>query len=288
MTTQNQVAAVEPASPSGRALSEGEIERAIADVRNLGYAKIEGFLPPDALALQQASLRKQVEAHRGADYPGYSELRPEDEQVFNLQNKDRVFLEPLGNVGLERILMAFLNDPYYATLPEDVPNYIMGEYIARASGTPLKLHIDAWMPAPGPQTWMMQFAIALDDRGPENGCTLVVPGSHLSGRFTERDYEGALPISMAAGDAAVWDSRLWHGALSNSSGRQAWTLIATLQRWWVKPRFDITGGLPPAIFDALSPRQKALLGFCSRPPRDEFAGTNTKQGYDALPDDLED
>ena len=283
MTTPSPSAALDATAPKTRALSEAEVERAIADLRNLGYAKIEGFLSAEALAEQKAALARQVEAHRGASYPGYSELRPEDEQVFNLQNKDRLFLEPLGNAGLERVLMAFLNDPYYPALPADAPNYILGEYIARASGTPLKLHIDAWMPAPGPQTWMIQLAIALDERGPENGCTLLVPGSHLSGRYSERDYAGATPVPMAAGDAALWDSRLWHGALPNRSGRQAWSLIATLQRWWVKPRFDITGGLPPAIFEALSERQKALLGFCSQPPRDEFAGTNAKQGYDAIP-----
>ena len=184
--------ATEPAAiPQARDLSEAEIERCVTDIGILGYAKIEGFLPPDALADQRARLYQQVEALRGANYPGYSEFRPEDEQVFNLQNKDKAFIDLLGAPGLERVIMAFLNDPYYPALPQDAPNYILGEYIARASGTPLKLHIDAWMPAPGPDTWMMQLAIALDDRGEDNGCTLVVPGSHRSGSYTVRDYEGA-------------------------------------------------------------------------------------------------
>ena len=283
MMAMTQMAMVSATAPQPRDLSEAEIDRCIADIGILGYSKIEGFLPPDALADQQARLHRQVEAHRGAAYPGYSEFRPEDEQVFNLQNKEKAFLDPLGAPGLERILMAFLSDPHYPALPADAPNYILGEYIARASGTPLKLHIDAWMAAPGPATWMMQLAIALDDRTEANGCSLVVPGSHRSGSLSERDYKGTTPLPMKAGDAALWDSRLWHGALPNTSGRQAWSLIATLQRWWVKPRFDTTASLPGEIYDQLSDRQKALLGFCCRPPRDEFTGTNTRQGYEALP-----
>ena len=136
-------------------------------------------------------------------------------------------------------------------------------------------------------TWMMQAAIALDNRDEANGCSLVVPGSHLSGCYSDRDYQGALPVPMRAGDVALWDSRLWHGARPNTSGGpQAWTLIATLQRWWVKPRFDITSGLPAAIYAELSDSQKALLGFCCEPPKDEFHGTNTRQGYDGLPESL--
>ena len=284
MTANTLATSSETAKAMSRAIPQNEIEACIADLGILGYAKIPGFLPPDALESIRAKLQQQIDAHRGARYPGYTEFRPEDEQVFNLQNKDTAFLDLLGNPGLEQIFMASLNDPYYSALPAEVPNYILGEYIARASGTPLRLHIDAWMPAPGPQTWMMQFAIALDDRDDDNGCTLIVPGSHLSGTYTVRDYEGAVPLPLRAGDAALWDSRLWHGARSNQGAPQAWSLIATLQRWWVKPRFDITGGLPSDIFAALSERQKSLLGFCCRPPRDEFEGTNARQGYDAIPE----
>lgn len=276
-------AGCEAAAADYRPLDGAEIESHVAALDTQGYTKIEDFVAPHRVAELRKLLTQQLDALGDANYPGYSELRPDDKQVFNLQNKDARFLDPLSAPAIERILMAKLNDPYYPAIPADAPNYILGEYIARASGRPLRMHIDAWMPAPGPNTWMMQLAVALDDRDEANGCTTVVPGSHLSGAYSDRDYPNPVTLPAKAGDVMLWDSRLWHGALANRTDRKAWALVATLQRWWVKPRFDITAGLPAAVYARLGERQRALLGFCAQPPRDETQGTNTRQGYDVLP-----
>ena len=129
---------------------------------------------------------------------------------------------------------------------------------------------------------MTQLAIALEDRGIEEGCSIVVPRSHRSGTFTDRESKDTVSVPLKAGDAVLWDSRLWHGAHARTAARPGWALIATFQRWWVKPRFDITGSLPPEIYRQLTDRQKALLGFCSIPPLDEHHGAQ-KKGYGDLP-----
>lgn len=254
----------------------------VEDLNILGYAKISQALSEDALAELRSCLAFHAKRCEGRVYPGYTAVRPDDPQIFNLQNKDRCFIDALGQQTLEKVLMAKLNDAYYTSIPADCPNYILGEYIARSSGAPLRLHIDSWMPATGTETWMMQAAIALEDRDCDDGCTVVVPGSHLSGKFTERNYKKLTPIPLKAGDIALWDSRLWHGALPIKNPGKVWVLIATFQRWWVKPRFDMVRGLPPEIEVTLSKRQKALLGFCSQPPVDENSGTDARQGYDSL------
>ena len=86
-----------------------------------------------------------------------------------------------------------------------------------------------------------------------------------------------------AGDVYVWDSRIWHGAGPNPGEGTRWSLIATYCRWWLKQMFDITGTLPQSVYDTLTDRQKAVMGFCSIPWSSETQGIDMKRGYDELP-----
>jgi ectoine hydroxylase-related dioxygenase (phytanoyl-CoA dioxygenase family) len=128
----------------------------------------------------------------------------------------------------------------------------------------------------------MQFAFVLEDTDEMNGCTVVIPGSHQSGEYTDRDMKKRLPVTAKAGDLICWDSRLWHGTLPNKSNRSRWVLMATLGMWWIKPSMDITRNLPEKIYSGLTNRQKVLLGYCSIPPINEFERTNTKCGHDFI------
>ena len=184
--------------------------------------------------------------------------------------------------------MAKLNDPYYRFLPPDTPNYILNYYNARSSGLALDLHIDSQVPNPGEFTWAMQVVFMLDDMNEENGCTVVVPGSHLSGRYTDREFMNVKHLNAKAGDLVIWDSRLWHGTTENKTGAARWALIATMTQWWVKQSMDITRSLPEDIYQKLSNEQKALLGFCSIPPVDDKIRINTKCGYDFLKPSVKD
>jgi len=243
----------------------------------LGYTMIPGFLDPDraeGLRSRAIELHAEVKAT-----PGRAAPRPELEGVVpNLQNYDRMFIDILSDVRLEALLMPRLNDPYYAPIPADAPNYILGELIARSSTKALPLHLDSWMPAAGNQTWMVQVVFALEDRDEAEGCSVVVPGSHQSGSYPDRQLETVHPVPVRTGDLVIWDSRLWHASRDRTSARPGWIVLATFQRWWVKPRFDIPGGVPDAIYASLSDRQKALLGYCSVPPLDDTHGP--KQGYE--------
>tara|TARA_R110002096_G_scaffold94635_6_gene212927 strand:- start:25016 stop:25810 length:795 start_codon:yes stop_codon:yes gene_type:complete len=251
----------------------------INDLNIQGYSIIPGFLQNDEIHNLKSLVINDADELKDKKYPGYSDIRKEDEQIFNLQNKNVDYLNILSAPLIERILMKKLNDEYYPALPDDQPNYILGEYIARTSGAKLRLHIDSWLPALGDNTWMMQVVFALEDRTEEDGCTIVVPGSHLSGKYTDRDYKHVIPLTAKAGDMIVWDSRLWHGAMPCVSKKKSWVLVATFQRWWVKQRFDMPKSLPKSIYKSLSEKQKVLLGCYSIPPADEFAGTNTRAGY---------
>ena len=142
------------------------------------------------------------------------------------------------------------------------------------------------MPQPGRHTNMVQMSFVLEDTNNENGCTHVVPGSHLLGEYSDRSYQNPVPLPAKAGDLLIWDARLWHGSKKNHTGKTRWCIIATFQRWWVKQSFDMPRALPEEIYTKLTNKQKALLGFCTIPPLDEKDRRTRAIKYSDLPDSL--
>jgi ectoine hydroxylase-related dioxygenase (phytanoyl-CoA dioxygenase family) len=64
----------------------------------------------------------------------------------------------------------------------------------------------------------------LDDYGPDNGATQLVPGSHQ----TQPEVQGAaLCLAGAAGDVLILDAALLHGATTNHAGLPRRALLAT-------------------------------------------------------------
>ena len=84
----------------------------------------------------------------------------------------------------------------------------------------------------------MQALFALDNSTVNNGATIIVPGSHKSDEYAIQDPINAKYLELDLGDIAVWDSRLWHGALPNQSGQDRWAIVATFTRWWIKQNYQ--------------------------------------------------
>ncbi|HEV3473271.1 MAG TPA: phytanoyl-CoA dioxygenase family protein, partial [Actinomycetota bacterium] len=215
-------------------------------------------------------------------------LNRDQPTVYSLQSKEIFFLDVLFEADvLQAVLTHFLNDRWYKQIPEGEPNYILRSYIARSSNKKLPMHIDSFVPYQGAHPFIMQCSIILEDQSAENGCTIVVPGSHLSGEYTTQEAASrAIPLESEKGDVVIWDSRLWHGTTENASGATRWAMIATYCRWWVKQHFNIPYTLPQDIYAQLTDSQKAVLGFCSIPPLDETERIDLKSGYDALLPDV--
>lgn len=281
-------------------LKDAQLSRTIPDEEKIqankeldayGFASVPGFLTPETLS-QLLTLTEQqylsLNAEQKVQYKGVPARDKDDKILYNLHNIDRLYLDLLVTPFVRDIAMGRLNDPYYRFLPADVPNYVLQYYNARSSGERLDLHIDSYMPFPGDRTNMMQFVFLLEDSTVDNGCTVVVPGSHKSGHYTDRDLKNVKPLTGKAGDLIFWDSRLWHGTLENVTKRSRWALIATLGQWWVKPSMDIVRGMNDTIYRQCSDEQKQLLGFCAIPPVNEFERNNTKCGYDFLKPSVKD
>ena len=192
-------------------LSSQELIQALFEIETYGYTNIRKYLEWDSVC----NLKKLVEVEYLKNtelgikkYPGAPDRDVYDKIIYNVQNLDHVFIELLTTKFIKSIATKFLNDPYYRFLPNDAPNYILLYYNARSSGSALDLHIDSHVPFIGSKPTMMQFVILLEDSTPQNGCTVVVPGSHQSGHYTNRELKNVYELTGEAGDLFLWDSRL--------------------------------------------------------------------------------
>jgi len=271
----------------------GKIEtmQALDEIETYGYSKIKNYLDLDSISTLKDLVEGQYLKNIKSGLKGYSgvpERDANDKILYNLHNLDKVFIDLLTTEFIKSIATVFLNDPHYRFLPNDVPNYVLHYYNARSSGNALDLHIDSFLPFISSKPTMMQFVVLLEDSTPQNGCTIVVPGSHQSGRYTNRGLKKVEELTGSAGDLFLWDSRLWHGTRENKSKESRWALIITLAMWWIKPALDIPRGMNEKIYTQCTNEQKQLLGFCSIPPIDPIDRVNTKCGYEFLKSSIKD
>jgi hypothetical protein len=212
----------------GRSINDAEMEQHRKCLRSMGYSRIESGLTPHLVKSLLEEVRTQFERHKGSMASVRSEW--DAQWVLNLQNKDKSFIDLLELPIIVSLLKPMLNDPHFRYLPPDDPNYILGQLVARSSLKPLQLHMDAGMLQPGINTTMLQTGFVLEDMDELNGCTLIVPGSHLLGEYSDRDFLHPHPVPAKAGDIVIWDARVWHGSGANNSDGTRWNIVATFQR----------------------------------------------------------
>jgi hypothetical protein len=267
-----------------RKLSEDELATAIAKIEYLAYAVIPEVMSKEVTRhlLNKIDYLYKQSSPIGEN-SGVSTNQLNDKYVYHLQYKDLDFLKILTDENLLELLRPFLNDPFYTQLAPNQFNFLLSFYNARSSVDPLKLHIDNYIPTGGYHPNSMQIVFSLNGQNAHNGATTIVPGSHKMQKYPDREVLGIEQVlECEPGDAIVWDSRLWHGALENVTRADRWSLVATFRPWWAKQNFDPVRGLSEVMFSRLSPQQKALLGFLSLPPKDESEKISLKQGYKDL------
>lgn len=264
-----------------RHLNDAEIARGIEEIRLLGYTVLPDVLDRPLVENLLALVERDKSTGEGA---GTTANQAQDKYVYHLQYRDRLFLDILTEWkgGLD-ILKPFLNDPYYRQLPADVFNFLLGYYNARSSVAALPLHIDNYVPSLGDYPNSMKIVFSLNGQSRQNGATIVVRGSHRAGTLPDRSLTDlAQDLTCNPGDAIIWDSRLWHGALENVTGADRWSLVATFRPWFLKQNYDPVRGMPEEIYAVLTDQQKALCGFLSRPAKDETEKVSPKEGFEGL------
>ena len=135
-------------------------------------------------------------------------------------------------------------------------------------GSPVEWHQD-WAFYPHTNDDLLAVGVAMDDAGLENGCLLVIPGTHKGriydhnqdghfvGAVTEDSFkpDGAVPIELKAGGISLHHVRVLHASAPNRSPRprrlllfqycaiDAWPLMAG-ENFWETYTSSILRGQP--------------------------------------------
>jgi ectoine hydroxylase-related dioxygenase (phytanoyl-CoA dioxygenase family) len=107
---------------------------------------------------------------------------------------------------------------------------------------------------------------AVDEFTEQNGATLLVPGSHLSGERPSEEYlsEAAITAQAPAGSALVFDAMLFHAAGRNASSKDRVGINHQFTRAFFKQQIDYVRALGNDVVRALPERSQQILGWYSR------------------------
>ena len=198
-------------------------------------------------------------------------------QTDNLRNAHAIvgkhphFYEFFLNRPVMQVVRSVLGDDailYDANLRVPMPTG------ARDAAKGFQVHVDREDYTVRPFEGGKHFPMALNvvwcliDFTPENGTTLLWPGSHQSCEVPDRDLraEGSIQVEAPAGAAIIWDAALWHQGGINRSTEPRWTTIAYYQRAWLKGKTDSVRLLPPEAIDNMSDEAKELVGIQTAAP----------------------
>ena len=184
--------------------------------------------------------------------------------ILNPHNQSEIFCKIIFSEIVEKYCKSFLNDPYYRSIPKNMPNYCLNHSIARSSGEDvLTFHRDDRNPPSSTNfTSYLQFGLAIDHVNEDNGCTVCVPKSHLFETYV-KDIRKKKKFNfiLSPGDLIIYDGRLWHGAKKNISNNSRWMFFFGFARWHLKQTYDFTKNVDKKILKKLDLKKILKLGF---------------------------
>jgi ectoine hydroxylase-related dioxygenase (phytanoyl-CoA dioxygenase family) len=241
-------------------------ETALAALEEYGAVIIDDFLSREALHAFNREMDDLLETERGLerDFPNdaiASFFGDAVRHVTGVAGKSKMFVDHV------------LCHPRYLSICDHVllPNCAdyqlnIAHVMERCPGSEAQfLHRDEWVWKRLPKlSDEVQIAslIALTEFTPENGGTLVVPGSHRweEGRYPE-PHE-AVAVGMPAGSAVVYLGSTFHGGGSNRTDAVIRRGIhVSYALGWLRTEENNCLSTPPEVVRGLSPRASELLGF---------------------------
>jgi len=236
-----------------------------------GFTIIEDYLSPDQLRRFREALAPHLGQYRGRNsFEGHT-----TERIYTIVGRGKVFEE----ITADHRLLALLDHclmPHYLLSANHAICIYPGEKAQ-------SLHWDdSFYPFPKPRPAISMSVIgAIDAFTPENGGTVMYPGSHLwddyragdlrdaiaSGRQTE-DTERAIQLAMPAGAICLFQGTLVHGAGANRSNAPRLGFTNHYCEPWARVQENFCLSVPKETVRQMTPELQALLGYELRRPND--------------------
>ena len=297
--------------PRARSLEDGK-----RNLDEFGVTIHEDFLEPDVLSALQERFIEQAELEReqGVAWfdgepeegrcveafikPGSWIGTPKGEPPFQnmsfLVNKGRVFID---------LAASRLSLDYARHLLGERFNMIALSGIIVSKGAPRQdLHFDQLvMPFVAPMASVMNIFVVLSDYDEDMGATRFVPGTHLLAEQAVNQAQGGpmygyfpdqkdtVPAVAKAGDAIIWDGRVWHGQGASTSEKIRRSISMIYARPFLKPIELFAASISDEVYPTLSDEERALFDhtadggwgarFAPRNPHDRRCNTNAAFPY---------
>ena len=245
-----------------RALKSFDAQRHIHEMRERGYTVVENFMDAGQLVAFREGLAPFMGTHRGRnDFEGFV-----TERVYTLVARGKVYEEIASDPRLMALVAAFLK-PNFLLSASHAINIMPGE-------TAQNLHTDDGfylVPRPRPAIGVSVIG-AIDAFTPENGGTVMVPGSHRWGvaeleAFRRNPAKAErIPLEMPPGAIAVFPGTLVHGAGANRSKAPRLAYTNQYCEPWVRTQENFFLSIPRERVAAMSPALQSLLGYSITPP----------------------
>ena len=262
-----------------------DLDKARHDRDVVGYCIVEELAPTNLVDRVRDRVLEQASAERDA---GQAFVQDGNTQwVANVLNKGEVFLElltcsatsldlcrhvlgdgfilscsnaPIAGPATGRMKMH--SDQYWTpTIQEEPLAYSrLGENdLDRAEVGHSAVRRDYLFPP-----CMVTLVWAITDFTADNGATVFVPGSHMSGLQPDyrHDFSDAVPAEMPAGSIVLWDGRTWHATGANRTQNQYRVGVTNnMVAPMIRPLVNYPYSLRAEVVERLDERQKQLLGF---------------------------
>ena len=252
-----------------------DIRRLREDLREWGYCLIEEALSADQLGAMKQRVMDQALGEQKAGLacwmgtaPAPGEPLPRVQFLHALINKGRQFVQcvehdPEG-VQAGPVIEQLLNETMG-------PDSLMSSFLAiitQPFNNPQGLHQDqAIAPFQDPVApFTVNTMFILDDTGPHNGGTLVVPGSHRlvsaagSGGALEAPLPPAINLTAPAGTVMIFEGRLLHGTGVNRSNATRAILVMNAVKPFMRQQEVHLLSASPDILRNGSPKLLYRLG----------------------------
>jgi len=224
-----------------------------------GFVIVPNVLPRDEALALRAPLQQAIDddLKTWGSNPHYIDHW----MVHNLMVRGRPFLHLLEHPVMHEYLSAALDEHcvIYAYTTSSMP--------PRGANYSRRVHVDSPRVIPGYVT-NVGWLLALDDFTEENGATYCLPGSQerLDVPSETEFYGNAVRWLPRAGDAVMFNARLFHAGGENKTDRARHALTMNVCRSYMRQRFDYPRLVPQDLVDELGPVGRRFLGFNVRVP----------------------